>query len=131
MFEYHTDSKGNSTLIAMLSDSHLLNIIKYDCKLIKQAADTLSSTDNAVTKALLQIDNKELEKTIRNRHKLLYPYIMEASLRGLETTSILRDTYGRESAIKENPSAKTLCPEAEDAREWGLTYEDTFDYYND
>lgn len=121
MYDYHTDSKGNRTVIPMLSDTHLLNIIRHHCSIITEASCNLANTDNLVTKALLNLNTEEFEKIIRLRHKVLYPYIMEAALRGLEITPILQNTYNRNSAIPDN-----LIKTSPDAREWGLNYEDTF-----
>ena len=105
MYEQHTTRDNKTTLICQMADGHLVNTIKLHCKRMADARAFVSTPAvfDPITQALTGVTDEAVRKkaitVIQESHKHLYPYVMEASLRGLPVTSFLQEAYGRKEAM--------------------------------
>lgn len=106
MFDLHQTADGRSLLICQMDDSHLMNTISMYCRNIKNARLVIEQGNVKLpTVAKVLTGNKfdrerqvaNAESTIRSSHNKLQPYVMEASLRGLNISELLQDAYGRKT----------------------------------
>jgi hypothetical protein len=107
--ELHTTADGQKMLIAEMDNTHLLNFITSLCHRIDTCRKVIENPmaelkGNTVLMAInseysLEECTERAKDLIQETHKTLLPYCLEATLRGLEITSLLQDCYGREQAI--------------------------------
>ncbi|MDA0672653.1 MAG: hypothetical protein O3C67_02970 [Cyanobacteria bacterium] len=119
MYELHTTQNGDTLLICCMEDSHLINTIRSLCLKVQAAVEMLTSTtpDDPLisifqpqySKAAMQEKAKD---SLEFLHQRLQPYVMEATLRGLEVASMLQSAYGRTTRIA-MPSKLALEAEVE------------------
>lgn len=106
MYDLHTTADGTTLLICQMEDSHLVNTISLHCRKIKNARLVIEQGSVELpTIAKVLTGNKfdyerqivNAEATIKSSHSKLQPYVVEASLRGLNISELLQDTYGRKT----------------------------------
>lgn len=120
MYEIHTDSKGNTMLIAQMDDRHLINTINQKLRLFAEAKAALginiSTTDPLISILAPQLSTERLQRQAKQRiqdiHESIQPYILEASLRGLGITVQLQKAYGRTIKLPDL-GVQNLLPESE------------------
>ena len=105
MFDTHTTEDGEKILICHMEDSHLFNTIRMHTRKIREARAVLeqSTAGSSIYEALgvnpVGMSRADAQRQIRNRHSLLPPYVMEATLRGLAIRGLLASAYGRDALI--------------------------------
>ena len=120
MYETHTADNGTTTLIAQMTDAHLLNTIKAFASRLHQSRLILENRHcpgNTLIRLLQPSFSSEAVKekaqdAIRYYHQKLQPYVVEAALRGLDVTESLQKAYDRSAQLP--TSVETLLPAALD-----------------
>lgn len=104
MYAIHKTSDGRTMFISEMEDSHLLNTINYILREIDsiKKAYLLKQDPNLVFYKLLStrsrcLSEEALGERLSYRIEALYPYVLEASLRGLNISSNLQETFKRTS----------------------------------
>ena len=118
MYETHTTKDGTTTLIAQMTDAHLLNTIKAFASRLYQSRLILENQHcpgNTLIKVLQPNFSSEAMKekaqdAIRYYHQSLQCYVFEAALRGLNIAELLQKAYDRSARI--STSVENLLPEA-------------------
>lgn len=106
MYEIHTTKNGESMLICCMTDSHLTATIKSHCSRLQAAVAILTNKaadDPLVAVFQPKFSNAALkeraQETVQFVHKRLQPYVVEASLRGLDIRETLQTAYGRSAGV--------------------------------
>jgi hypothetical protein len=106
MYELHTTQNGDTLLICCMEDTHLINTIRSLCLKMQAAVEMLTSTtldDPLISIFQPQYSKAAMQEKARDSleflHQRLQPYVMEATLRGLEVASMLQSAYGRTTRI--------------------------------
>lgn len=99
MFKKHITREGKECIVAEMSDTHLVNFINFvitNTKRVKKSNDPFQ--DSLYGRKALS--DKEAGEIIRECIEELYPYLVEAYLRGLKKPQeLLRQLIQRESAL--------------------------------
>ncbi len=140
MFDVHITADGTEMLICHMENSHLVNTIRMHCRKIQEARAALEQNPSgfAIYEALgvnpSGMSRAQAQSIIRDRHKKLPPYVMEATIRGLGVQRFLAEAYGRSTAI---PLPAPVLPASRDDN-WRPVEvvgddgeEDEFDYNDD
>lgn len=104
MYKYHTTAEGKTMLICQMSDPHLLNTIKLIMRntLALHAAAENSNNQTAYERRLYDqptLSPEMLADKIKGVADLIAPYVLEASLRGLEVSDLLQAMFKREEQV--------------------------------
>ena len=107
MYKIHTTSDGDSMLICQMNDTHLQNMIRMLCKQMLEARALLDggsiSSDPLLGILAPQFNaravREKAEAAIRLIHETLPPYVVEASLRGIDLGHLLQAAYGRREQL--------------------------------
>ena len=103
----HTDATGRTMLVAEMTDSHLLNMIKMYLTRVKQCSEYIDAVENGEPVKVNALQRtvygdqanpmkKEMaEKLLKTSFAALPRYVMEACLRGLNVTTELQETFKR------------------------------------
>ena len=111
MFNTHTTEDGQTMLIGQMSDDHLKNTIKRLCRELKQCSMILSNQAVIDKTGLLQAINENYnteemkeraEMSAKGIHESLKNYVLEASLRKLDISENLQETYQRTQRMGNN-----------------------------
>lgn len=104
MLHIHKTQDGQRMYVSQMTDEHLLNFIKMQCKKIKSCSIALSATVAvaALQGALYGISTEHISNQAKTALpglvSGLYPYLAEACLRGLtEATTTIQDALGRKT----------------------------------
>lgn len=122
--------------ISQMEDSHLINTIRLILRNVDKAKHALGSTINIdpASAAMYGIDTKAMstraKESIRPYIQLLYPYVTEAALRGLNVTGDLQSTIGRTERESRFVDAKMLLGRGDDFEDLE-DYLDEHDFLND
>ena len=116
MYKIHTTSDGDSMLVCQMTDSHLTNMIKLLCKQMVEARALLDggsiSSDPLLGILAPQFNaravREKAEAAIRLVHETLPPYVLEASLRGIDLGHLLQAAYGRREQLSSLQVPKVL-----------------------
>jgi hypothetical protein len=109
MIGFHVTSDRRKMLICSMTDDHLLNTIRMACRQIK----TMTTCEKVETKdpaVLAYMRQNKIKQRLRDEDRVLeftrslFPYIAEATLRGIMITDLLQDTFQRKQFV----SAQTL-----------------------
>lgn len=103
MKKYHTTREGNKMLIAQMEDNHLLSTIELHCREIRNKLEMIDRYHTLKESEKIMYgydqDNKEVKELVKQevhvRTDMLSAYVFEASLRKIDVSNILQDTYGR------------------------------------
>ncbi len=101
MLKIHRTKEGEKMFISQMEDSHLQATINLFIKKIKDLKDALSMKVNVspFKSALYAIDSTEIAENAKQRistaTSLLYPYLAEAMLRGMDYTVELQELFER------------------------------------
>ncbi|BAQ65570.1 hypothetical protein [Geminocystis sp. NIES-3709] len=114
MFELHKMKDGNSILICQMDDNHLINFIKLLCRKINQSTQILENSNfkgsvifQALNPTLSKGIKEKAEAQIRYATSTISPYVLEATLRGLNITELLQSAFQR---TEQMPSINTFLP---------------------
>ena len=116
MYKIHTTSDGDAMLVCQMTDSHLTNMVKLLCKQTVEARALLDggslSCDPLLGILAPQFNAKAVrekaESAIRLIHETLPPYVLEASLRGIDLGYLLQAAYGRRGQVPNLQVPKVL-----------------------
>lgn len=106
MYQAHTTSDGQELLICQMGDQHLLNMIRFLARRIREAQEVLS--EQVKPDPMIEILNPgyslkavqdKAKKQLKDAHELIGSYVLEAALRGLLITGILQEAYGRSQKV--------------------------------
>lgn len=104
MFETHTTADGNRMLVCQMEDQHLKNTIRMVFRTITEMNECAATQPaEKLTRQfynLKTISQKNAANLSREAIQRLYPYLVEAYLRGFDDIgSEFRDLLGRTSAL--------------------------------
>lgn len=107
MYENHTED----VLIAELSDSELIDIIRTMSPRMGQAVKMINNQGQPVKPSVIGLLNKNYNpEKVRERAEKCFKfldqsychYVMEAVLRGIEVSGFVQTAYGRSEALPSN-----------------------------
>ena len=116
MYKIHTTSDGDSMLVCQMTDRHLTNMVKLLCKQMVEARALLEGgslpCDPLLGILAPQFNAKAVrekaESAIKLIHETLPPYVLEASLRGIDLGHLLQAAYGRREQLPNLQAPKVL-----------------------
>ena len=123
--------------ISQMEDSHLANTINLMLRKINEAKASLGTAINIdpASAAIYGINTKAISQrakdSIRPMIRLLYPYLSEAALRGMDMKEALQDAFGREGKETRFVDSKMLPASFEDYDDDGWDDMDEHDFLND
>lgn len=101
MIEKHKTREGDILFISQMDDSHLLNTIHMMLRQLQEAYRMVGSSAeiDPIAAAMYGVDPKRLsnaaKEVIPPIIRQLYPYVMEATLRGIAPVSEIQATFKR------------------------------------
>ena len=102
----HTDREGNTMLIGEMEDGHLINMINLLSRAIERVRKSATVVPLDEYQAALYgrkaIDAKTAGELARSIIVKAEPYVMEATLRGLQIQETVQDMLGRTTRIGED-----------------------------
>lgn len=101
MFKTHTTREGKTMMICEMEDTHLVNCIKWLLKRLNEVRNYRSDL-NAVDKILYKVPDaspQQVANITRQVADAIQPYVLEATLRGLNVKPYLQDAFGRQSGV--------------------------------
>lgn len=100
----HRTREGTRMLVSQMTDDHLVNTITLICNQITEARAQLDANIGitAFKAAIYRINPKTISEQAKQALpgliRSLYPYVTEATLRGLSITPLLQQTFDRKTA---------------------------------
>ncbi len=108
MQKIHRTSDGRTILIAAMSDDHLVNTIRMYLRALSELrgiinGNAIIETCDEFTATILGIDEQEIiedykEAAVELTEKIM-PYLLEATLRGIDLREDFQKAFGRTKAI--------------------------------
>lgn len=106
MYHYHTTKEGERMLICEMSNEHLQRTIMMFLNKLSEVVDAAKANSeiDEFNRVLLDRPNITMEKAAnatKDMANILAPYVMEATLRGIEKGVVprMREVFGREKAV--------------------------------
>lgn len=126
MLEVHKTKEGHQMVISSMENDHLIKTVKMFLKRIDESKHNLSvNVGNTFQAALYDVDYAEVVRKskhqIQNFTKLLYPYVTECMLRGLDVSVEMQNTFERveRDNCVANTSLMLAAPDYDDYDEDG------------
>ena len=104
MYEIHVTNEGVQMMVCEMEDNHLLNTIKLYCRQLKKVVSLIRAAApmDEYDRALYGIDTLKPEDAAKLTQRFatkLAPYVLEASLRGLDVSTYLQDAFDRDGRV--------------------------------